>query len=154
MVERPAVAVGREDLAGLVLVPAAVGDLDGDAAGQRHVALSGQQVLHGQVCGHERGGARGLHVDRGALQVEQVAGASDQEVLVVAGVAQQEHAHVVDQVGVAEQVEREVGAHAAATEHADGPVERAGRVRGVFQCLPADLQELAVLRVHDGRVLR
>jgi hypothetical protein len=87
----------------------------------------------------------------GPLQVEGVRHAGDEEVLVVAGVAQQEQADVVDQLRVGQQVEREVRAHAAAAEQADRSVEALGHVAGAFQRLPAHLVELAVLRVEDAR---
>ena len=65
-------------------------------------------MLHGEVGGDERRRARRLHVDRRAAEVEQVARPGGEEVLVVAGVAEQEQADVVDQVGVGQQVEHEV----------------------------------------------
>ena len=124
-----------------------------DPAGQGQVALARQQALAGQVDGHQRGAAGGLHVHAGAGQVEQEAGAGAEEVLVVAGVAQQEHAHAADQLGVRAEVEIEVAAHPAAGEHPHRPADGLGRVAGVLQRLPGGLQEVPVLGVQDGRLL-
>ena len=56
--------------------------------------------------------------------------------------------------GFEQQVEVEVAAHAAAGKDADRAVEALRRVPGVLERLPGDLEELAVLRVHDRRFLR
>jgi hypothetical protein len=85
----------------------------------------------------------------GPLQVEDMADAGGQEILVVAGVAQQEHADIAHQIGVGAQVEIEIAAHAAAGIDTDAPGEAFGRVAGIFQRLPGHLQELAVLGVQD-----
>ena len=153
-VEGAAVAVGGEDLALLVEVALAVRHLDGHAAGEGHVALAVEQALAGQVDGDQRGGAGGLHVDAGPVQVEQVRDAGGQEVLVVPGVPDQEHPDLADQGRVGEQVVHQVGVHPRAAEDADGAGEASGRVAGVLQGLPGALQEVAVLRVHDRRVAR
>ena len=73
-----------------------------------------------------------------------------QEILVIAGMAQQEHAHIVDQIPVRANIKIEIAAHAAACEHADRSGKILRRMASVFQCFPSDLQKLAVLRVHDG----
>jgi hypothetical protein len=62
----------------------------------------------------------------GPCRSKAVRHARGEEVLVVAGVAQQEQADVVDQLRVGQQVEREVRAHAAAGEHADRPSKLSG----------------------------
>ena len=87
-VERPAVAVGREDLALLVEVAAVSAPATIDrAAGERDVALAAEQALAGQVDGDQRRAARRLHVHARAVQVELVGDAGGEEVGVVAGVA-------------------------------------------------------------------
>ena len=82
-----------------------------------------------------------------------MADAGGEEILVVAGMAQQEHAHIVDQIAVRADVEVKVAAHAAARIDADGPPGPRRRMAGVFQRLPGHFQELAVLRIHDRRFL-
>ena len=84
-VEGAAVAVGRDD----ARPPGrgsrrAAGTRTRHAAGQRHVALAVEQALAGEVDGHQRGRAGGLHGDARAAQVQLVGDAGGQEVLVVA----------------------------------------------------------------------
>ena len=147
-------AIGRQDLALGEQIAAVLGQFHGDAPRQRHVAFAVQQRLHGKMHGHQRCRARRLHVDRRPAQVEDMADAGGQKILVIAGVAQQEHAGVVDQPGVGAQVEIEIAAHPAAGINADGTFEILGRMAGVFQRLPGHLHELAVLRVEDGGLFR
>ena len=154
MVEGMAMAIGRQDLALLKDVAARMGQLDGHASGQSHVALATQQGLAGVVHRHQRGGAGGLNVDAGPLEVKDVADPGREEVLVVAGVAQQEHAGVCHQIRVRADVEVEVAAHAAAGIDGYGAGKVFGGMAGIFKRLPGHFQKLAVLRVHDGRFLR
>jgi hypothetical protein len=142
-------AVRRQDLALLEHIAARMGQFDGHAPGQSHVALAIQQGLRGQMGGHERGGTGGLHVDRRPLEVEDMAQPRAQEILVVAGMAQEKHPRLRDQIGVGTDVEVEIAAHPAAGIDTDRAVERLGHVPGVFQRLPRGLKELAVLGVHD-----
>ena len=62
-VERPAVAVGRQDRAGDVEVAAALRDADRHAAGERHVAPTDLQALARHADRDQRRGARRLHDD-------------------------------------------------------------------------------------------
>ncbi len=62
----------------------AVRHADGDAAGQGHVALAGQQALAGQVDRHQRGGAGGLHGEARPAEVQLVGDPRGEIVLVVA----------------------------------------------------------------------
>ena len=55
---------------------------------------------------------------------------------------------------MAADVEIEIAAHAAAGEHPDRARRAFRRARRVLHRLPGALQELAVLRIHDGGVLR
>ncbi len=146
-------AVGRQDLVLAVDIPAPLRQLDRRAAGQRHVALARQQRLRGVMHRHQRGRACRLHAHRGPRQVEDVADPRRQEVLVVAGMAQQEHPRPVHQVGIAAQVEIEIAAHPAAAPDADPPVEPVGHVAGILHRLPRDLEKAAMLGVHDRRLL-
>jgi hypothetical protein len=131
-----------------------VRQLDRDASSDGEVTLAGEQAVAGEVHGDERRGARRLHVHARASEVEQVREPRGEEVLIVPRVAQEEHADVAYQIGVRAQVEVEVAAHSAAAEDTDGPAERLGRVTGVLEGLPGTLEEVAVLRVEDGALLR
>ena len=153
-VERAAVAVARKNLAFAVDVAEAVRNLDGDAAGQSHVALEVEQALAGQMHGDERRGAGGLHVDAGTAQVELIADARGQHIFVVAGLLELEQARGVDEAAIGEQIVDQVGVHARSGKDADGTRELLRRMGGVFQRLPRALQEMPVLRVHDGGVAR
>ena len=145
---------GREHLALVVHVPDAVGHLDRRAAGQGEVALERQQALGGEVDGDERRRACRLHVDGRAAQVELVGQGRREEVLVVGRVAEEEHADLLDELGVRQQVVEHVGVHAAAGEHADRPGEPLRHVARRLQRLPRALEEVAVLRIHDRRIAR
>ena len=103
---------------------------------------------------HQRGGAGGLDRQGGTLEVEDVADAGGEEVLVVAGMAQQEHARAFHQRPVGTEVEVEVAAHAAAREDADASLEAFGRVACGFQRLPSGFEEVTMLRIEDRGFLR
>ena len=60
-----------------------------------------------------------------------------------------EVADLLDQLGVADHVAREVGVVAHAGVHTDEPGELCGIVRGILQCGPGRFQEHALLRVHQ-----
>ena len=154
MIEGVAMTIRRQNLAFGEQIAARVGQLDRHPARQRHVALAVQQGLRGVVNRDKAGRTRGLHVDRRALQVEDVTDPRGQKVLVVAGMAQQEHAGLIDQIAVRTQVEVEVTPHPATGINAYGTFEIFGRVAGILQRLPRHLHELAVLRVEDRGLLR
>ena len=85
----------------------------------------------------------------GPPQVQTVGDARRQEVFVVAGVPHQEGPDLVHQLAVGRQVVGEVGLHPGAGEHADRTGERVGNVPGVFERLPAHLEEVPVLGIED-----
>ena len=147
-------AVARKNLAFAIDVAVSVRNLDGDAAGQRHVALVVEQALAGKMHRDERSGAGGLHVDAGPAQVELIGDARGQHVLVVAGLLELEQARGLKQPAIGEQIVDQVGVHARSGEDADRAVEALRRMARVFQRLPRALQKMPVLRVHDGRVAR
>ena len=149
VVKGVAMAIGRQDLVFLVEVAAPLRQLDRHATGQRHIAFALAQCLGGVVDRHERGGAGGLHVDRWSLEIKDMADARGQEILVIAGVAQEEHAHVIDQIRVRADVEVKIAAHAAARIDTDLAFQAFGCVTGILHRAPCDLKELAVLRVED-----
>ncbi len=84
-IEASAVTIARKNLALAIDVAEPVGNLDGDAARECHVALKIEQALAGHVHRDQRSGARGLHVDAGAAQIELITDPRSQHVLVVAG---------------------------------------------------------------------
>ena len=151
-VEGPAMTIGSKDLAFGIVVAAPVRQLDADAAGQRHVAFAGQQALRGHVNCHQRRRAGGLDGNARPFQVQQIRQPSGQKILVVAGVAQQEQAHRLDQLRVCEQVVGQVGLHAATAEDPDGAAEILRHVARVFQRFPGAFEEVAVLRIEHRRV--
>jgi hypothetical protein len=67
-------------------------------------------------------------------------------------VAQQEHADLLDEIGVRQEVVEHVRVHAATGEHADRPGEPLGHVSRGLQRLPRTLQEVTMLGIHDRRV--
>jgi hypothetical protein len=154
MIERVAVSVGREHFAFVIKIAAAVRDFDGHAARERHVAFLREQALHGHVRGDERGRAGGLHVDARTFEVEQIRDARDQEVFVVAGVAQEKETDVVDEIAVRAEVEIEIAAHAGAAEDGDRALELVGRMSGDLETLPTRLEEVPMLGIHDRRLFR
>ena len=154
MVKSVAMAVGREDLALGEQIAAGMGQFDGHAARQGHVAFAIKQGLRGDMHRDQTGGTGRLHVDRRAFQVEHMAHTGGQKVLVVPGVAQQEHAGLVDQIAVRTEVEIEIAAHAAPGIDTHRTGEVFGRMARILQRLPRHLQELAVLGVEDGGLFR
>ena len=149
MVESVAMAVGRQDLALLEQIAPAVRQLQRHATGKGHVAFAVQQRLAGLMHRHQRGRTSGLDRQAGAFQVEDMADAGGQEILVIAGMAQQEHAGILHQIRVRADVEIEIAAHPAAGENANGTAEIFRHMPGIFQRLPRAFQKLAVLGVHD-----
>ncbi|MNL06580.1 hypothetical protein D3C87_1272200 [compost metagenome] len=150
-VEGAAVAVGREDRAVLVAVAALLQQVEPHAAGQRHVAVVAQQALAGQVHGHQRGRAFGLHAQGRAAQVELVGHARAQR---AGGVAAHEAQHVgdagarVDADG-GQQVLHEVEVGAVARVDADGrPALLAGRPARMVHRLPGAFEKDALLRIE------
>ena len=127
---------------------------DRHAAGERHVAFARQQALTREMDRDERGRARGLHVDARSLEIEVVRNARRQEILVVAGVAQEEQPDAVQQFLIAQDVVHHVRGHPRAAEHADRAGETLGGVARVFERFDRALEEVTVLRIHDRRVLR
>ena len=153
VIEGMAVPVGRQDFVFLEFIAAPMRQFDRDTPRQRHVDLARAQRLAGIVDRHQGRGTGRLQVDRRAVQVEDVADARGQKVLVVAGMAQKEHAHVVHEVGVRADVEVEIAAHAAARIDADGAPDGLGRVACLFHRLPGNLEKLSVLGVENGSIL-
>src|SRR5690606_17319216 len=108
----------------------------------------------GIVHGDQRCRTGGLDVDARPVQVEQIRSPRRQEVLVVARVPKQEHADLIDELAVAAEVEVEIAPHAAAGEDADRPGRTLGWTSGILKRLPGAFEEVPVLGVHDGGILR
>ena len=152
VVKGMAMAIGRQDLVLFIKVAAPLGHIYGDTPGQRHATFAAPQRLAGVMHRHQRGGTGGLDIDRRPFEIKDMADAGGEKVLVVAGMAQQEHAHVIHQTRVGADVEIEIAAHATAAIDADGLRQAFGRMGGVFHGAPGDLKKLAVLRVENGRL--
>ena len=69
-------------------------------ARQRHVTFAVQQGLRCVMHRDQAGRTGGLQVDRGAFEIKNMADAGGQKILVIASMAQQEHAGLIDQIGV------------------------------------------------------
>ena len=154
IIKRAAEAVGRLDLPFNEFIAMAMRQFDGDAAGNRHVALHGEQAGRRLMHGDERGRAGGLDRHRRPLQIQQIGQPRRQEILVITGMAQKEHADFRDKVGIGQQVERKIGLHAGAGKDADPPIETFGHMAGILQRLPGAFKEMAVLRIEDGGFAR
>ena len=152
VIEGAAMTVRRQDFIRFVDISPTLRQLDRDAAGKRRVAIARQQRLACRMDRHQRGGTGRLHGYAWPAQVEDVADPGGQEILVVAGMAQQEHARFLDQVAVRADVDGKVAAHPAARPDPDH-AQAVGPVPGMVQRMPAGLQELAVLGVHHRGIL-
>ncbi len=153
VVKGMAFAIRRQHAAFLVEITATLWQLDGDPTGDGHIDLAAGQSLHRVMHCHQRGRARGLDVDRRPREVEDMADPGRQEVLVIAGMAQKEHAGLVDEIRVRADVEIEIAAHAAAGIDTDRAETAPRRVAGILERLPGDLEEMTVLGIKDRRVL-
>ncbi len=152
-IEGAAVAVRRVDVPFFGQVATHLRNADGHPAREHHVALAREQTLTREVHRHQRRRARRLHRDAGAREVQLVRDACTQEVLVVSEVREPRRLTGKPRRGLlGHQV---AGHHAAATrEHADGAVVCVRIVAGVLEGLPRDLEEQAMLRIHDRRFPR
>ena len=146
-VEGPAVAVGGEQAVAVVVIALGLRQADRDAPRQGRVALAGEQALAGQVHGHQRRRAGGLHREARPLEPQPVGDPGGQEVLVVAD-HQLEVADRVERLRIRQEVEH-VGVHAGAGEHPDVAGEAGRLVAGVLESRPGALQEHPLLRIDD-----
>ena len=147
-------AVARENLSLAVEVAASMRNFDGDSAGEGHVAFVVEQALAGEVNRDERGGARSLHVDAGAAQIELVGNTRGEDILIIAGLLELKQACSFKKAAVAEQVVDQIGVHARSGKDAYCPIKTVRRMAGVFQSFPCALHKMPVLRIHDGCVSR
>ncbi|CAM5737457.1 hypothetical protein STENM223S_04983 [Streptomyces tendae] len=147
--ERLAAAVGGESALPAELHERHGCGHDGGPAGQGERALAPAQCGTGQVQGHQRGGAGGVHGHRGTAQAEGVGDASGGD---AAGAAESEIALVLGRGGCEA---RAVVAVHGADEDAGAAAAQSRRVEsGVLQGLPGGLQQQPVLRVHGVGLTR
>ena len=152
VIERMAMPVGGQDFVFLEQITTALRQLNRDTARDGHIDLARVQRLTGIMDRHQRGRTGGLQVDRRPFQVEHMAHPGRQEILVVAGVAQQKHANVINQIRVGADVEIEIAAHAAACINTDGAIDAFRRTPALLHRLPRDLKKFAVLRIKDSGI--
>jgi hypothetical protein len=152
-IERATVPIGRENFILLEQVAGRVGQFERHAAGERHIGFTAQQRLRREMHGHQRGGARGLHVETRPTQVELVRHARGEEVLVVPGMPNEKESDVLHEGAVVEQRALKPRAHAYTGIHADASRCLIGSDAGMLECFVRALEEKPVLRIHDGRVL-
>ena len=157
--ERAAVAVRRNHAAVLIIRAAFLGKGDRTAAGERHIALVGEQRLASLGDGHQRGGAARHHGETGTAKIQFVRNARTQEIgivphhlriaayLIAAGIFSNE-------AWTGAQASEEIRALAAACEHADGTRVYGRIVTGIFESLPAGFQEKTLLRIHQFSIAR
>ena len=133
------------------VVPGMGGHVDGDAAGQGHVAVACQQRLGGQMDGDQRGGAGGLHRDRRARQAQLVRDPGGEEVQ-PGGEPDLELGHALPAGRRWAHERAGVARLAAPGVDADRPRVPGGIIAGVLQRVPRALEEDAVLRIEQQRL--
>ena len=124
-----------------------------DAAGDSHLALPRAERLPGQVHGEQRAGARALHREARAAQVEPVRNTGAQEVLVV-GDHHRLAGRQPSMLGAAHDVVEQIGAPTGGAEHADPSPMVCGERRRVLQRAPGALEEQPLLRIGEPGLLR
>ena len=110
--------------------------------------------LHGEVHGNQRRRAGGLDVDARAAQIEPIGDTGRQEVLVVAGVPDEEPAEFVDELLIRQEVVQQIGVRTTAGEEPDRPGEPFRDLTRRLEGFPCTLHEQAMLRIHQRRVAR
>jgi hypothetical protein len=147
-VEGAAEPAGRFDASLLVEITRPLRCPQRRAAGERQVALAGEQRLTGEMDRHQRGRAGRLHVDARAAQVELVGDAGGQVVEAVA----ERRLMCTDgcqQPGVRQQVAQEIAGGADPGVDADRPREPAGIVSRALERLVGALQEEPLLGIDQ-----
>jgi hypothetical protein len=152
-IERAAMSVRRGDPAFLESVAAFLRKGERDATREGGIALVIEQRGAGLADGDERGGARGVNIQRGALEVELIGGAGGEIVLLVAHHRSQ-RTHGFNELGVPGDVVCEVGVVAHPREDADRAGIAGGVAARIFERGPCFLEEDALLGVHDLGFLR
>ena len=144
--------IGRIDAARLGEITADMGNANHRGAGQGHLGLAVEQSPAGQMDRHQRGGTRGLHVDRRPGQIELKRHARGEEITVVADMA--EIAGLAAQFGMV--VMQRVARHQPAGSgiDADDALIAQGIVAGVLERLPGDFEKQPLLRIHQPRLAR
>ncbi len=147
--ERLAASVGGESALAAELGEHAGGRHHRGAARQRQVALAGAQRLRGQVDGHQRGGAGGVHGDRRALQAERVGEPAGGDAGQSAG-----QGVALVALGRLVQARSVLLRHHADVDAGAGAAQRGRQDPGALGQLPGGLQQQPLLRVHGGGLAR
>ena len=147
-IEGARAAVGAVHAAFVVHDAAVERNGERDATGQSHVAFAITQCLERLCDRHQRGAARRVDAERRTAQIELEGKACGDVVLLVGG-HHREVANLLNELGMTNDVAREVGVVAHAGIHADEATELRWIVGGVLQCGPCRFQEYALLRVHQ-----
>src|SRR4029453_7111611 len=148
-VEGAAVSVGRIDTAWLGQIAPQMRNAYHRGAGERHVRLPVTEASAGQMDGYQRGGAGGLHIQARSGEVELERHARAEEVAVVADMT--EVARLASQFRMVV-VDHVAGDKATGTSvDADDAFVAERVVAGILERLPRDLEEQAMLRIHQPR---
>ena len=94
-----------------------------------------------------------MDADRRAGQIEPVRDTRRDVILLVCH-HRLERAESLDEIGARDDVLAPVGVVVLAGEHADRAFERLGDVPGALECSPRELEEDALLGIHDLGLLR
>ncbi len=118
-----------------------------DAAGHRHIAAAAEQTVAGGGDGHQRGRTGGVDRKTRAVQIEQIGNARRQDRRRGAGEPLAAELFATRELMIV--------AGGAADEHAAAlTAERFRIVAGVFDAVPAGLQEHPLLGIHAARFTR
>ncbi len=150
-VEGTGVPVARQHATLLVHVAGVLRDRQRRAAGQRHVAQTGTQLLHGRCNRHQRRRAGGVDAERRTGQVELV-GDAGRDVVFFTRDHRRESPDATDRLGVCEYAVQVVAVVVRAGVNADHRRASFGPVTGVFQRVPRQLQQQALLGIQHRRL--
>ena len=152
-VKGPAVAVWREDEALVIEIAGRAAGLDAGSSGQRQFALAFQHGAGGQMHRHQRGGAGGVDVEAGPIEIQLVGNTGGDKFLAV----KQADLEVGRDVGMSQsrqQVFLEVGIRANADKYANAAFVGGRIAAGALQRLPGDFQQVPLLRIAEFRLAR
>ena len=145
--------IPRDHALRLIQIVAALGERDGDAAGQRYVALVGQQAVIGMSHCHQRSGAGCLHRHTRPPQVQLVRHPRGHEIFVVAeqgivgaGIRCRQRR---SRAGLGGNIVEQVGVETQPRVETDQTGIGFRIVTGGFQGLPCAFEKHAVLGIHQ-----
>ena len=141
-------AIGRDDAALLVQIPALLGDIDRHASREGDVALVVEEALARDVDGHQRRRAERLDRTARALEIELVGSQRCRRARAVVDcrldVSERLHRRAVPV-----QLMRQVRARRRAGDQPDGSREPLRIVPGLLERLPRAFEEQALLRIEN-----